>query len=108
MNKKYFKSLIILYIFLFTYGIANAATAGSTAWSGELLTILENITDKIFTIVGVICLLVLLIGGIYWMTAGGDAERLKKAKQIVIAAVLGLIVVLGARIIMIEISNIGA
>ncbi|MDD5639920.1 MAG: hypothetical protein PHR47_03970 [Candidatus Pacebacteria bacterium] len=110
MNKKYFQGFIIItvYILLFTHKIANAGTSGTTAWSGEVLDILANITDKIFTLVGVICLLVLVIGGIYWMTAGGDAERIRKAKQIIIAAVCGLIIALGSKMITTEISNIGS
>jgi hypothetical protein len=84
-----------------------SAAPATTAWSGTLLVILQNITDKIFTVVGIICLLVLLIGGIVWMTAGGDTEKVKKAKEIIIAAVLGLVVILGAKIIMSEVSNLG-
>jgi hypothetical protein len=31
-----------------------------------------------------------------WMTSGGNEERVKKAKQILIAAIIGLVIILSA------------
>jgi len=34
--------------------------------------------------------------GLMWMTAGGNEDRIKKARQILIAAIIGLVIVLSA------------
>ena len=38
----------------------------------------------------------ILIGGFQWMTAGGNEERVEKAKKLLIAAIIGLLIILAA------------
>lgn len=43
---------------------------------------------------GVIAISVIAYGGFIWMTSGGSPERINKAKQILISAVIGLVIIL--------------
>lgn len=47
-------------------------------------------------IAGVAAFIFLLIGGVRWITAGGDKDALQKAQKIVIQALIGLAVVFSA------------
>lgn len=48
----------------------------------------------------VLSLIFLIIGGIMWMTSGGNKEGLEKARATVTYAIIGLVLGLGAFIIM--------
>lgn len=50
----------------------------------------------VLSFVGVLFLILMIYAGLTWMTAGGNKEQVSKAKSLMINAVLGLIVVMGA------------
>ncbi len=58
--------------------------------------IIGNIISVILSFLGVIFLVLMVYGGYMWMTAMGSEEKVKKAQQLIQAAVIGLIVVVGA------------
>jgi Zn-dependent protease with chaperone function len=45
---------------------------------------------------GIIAVIIVLYGGFMWMTAGGNEERITKAKQILTAGVIGLVIIIMA------------
>lgn len=45
---------------------------------------------------GIIAVVIVLYGGFMWMTAGGNEERITKAKQILTAGVIGLVIIIMA------------
>ena len=61
-----------------------------------LHSIITLIFNTIITISGVIFLIMLLIGGIQYLTGAGNEEATGKAKKLMIDAVVGLIIVLAA------------
>jgi len=46
--------------------------------------------------IGIVLLVLLLLAGFNWMTAGGDTEKVKKAQQQIKNAIIGLIVIVAA------------
>ena len=48
------------------------------------------------SLVGVIFLLLIVIGGFKWMTSGGNADKVKQARQTIFNAVIGVIIVVAA------------
>ena len=58
--------------------------------------IIGNIISVILSFLGVIFLILMVYGGYMWMTAMGNEEKVKKAQALIVAAVLGLIIVVGA------------
>lgn len=55
---------------------------------------IAKIIRTILGLLGVIAVIIVLWGGFVWMTAGGGAEKVDKAKKILINGVIGLAIVL--------------
>lgn len=83
--------------------------------SGSAGTVLENMgspEDKITSIIGTILsfvgvafLILMIYGGILWMTSQGNDTQIKKAKGILINGIIGLIIVVLAYAITAYIGN---
>lgn len=82
-------------------------TIGTTLTLGtsDLKTTVINIIQWVLGLLGLIAVVMILIGGFQWMTAGGNEEKVAGAKKIISAAVIGLIVVLLAWAIVIFVVN---
>lgn len=64
---------------------------------GEKTTIekvLTNIMNWIIGITGVIAAIFLIIGGILYMTAGGDPNKIGAAKTTLTSAIIGVVIIL--------------
>jgi type IV secretory pathway VirB2 component (pilin) len=55
-----------------------------------------SLINVVLTILGIVLLLIIIYAGFLWMTAGGDSEQTKKAKDWMLNAVIGLIIILAA------------
>ncbi|MBI4281340.1 IPT/TIG domain-containing protein, partial [Candidatus Uhrbacteria bacterium] len=55
-----------------------------------------NIIRIFLGLLGVVAITLILVGGFLWMTAAGNEEKIAKAKQLLLNAVIGLAIVLGA------------
>ncbi|MBI4449819.1 hypothetical protein HY634_02065 [Candidatus Uhrbacteria bacterium] len=53
----------------------------------------------IFGITGSLALIMFAVGGFWWLTAGGVADRIEKGKKTLVAAVIGIIIIFGAWVI---------
>ena len=71
-------------------GVLNAACAGQDLTLGQVLGFVVTIA---FVIAVLIALFFLLWGGIKWITSGGDKGGVEAARNQIIAAVIGLIIV---------------
>ena len=69
----------------------SAGTAGLDTKT-DLQTAIGRPIGYLFGVIGVIFLAVTLLGGFIWMTAGGNEEKVHKAKQFIGNGVNGLIV----------------
>ncbi|MBU0731727.1 pilin [Patescibacteria group bacterium] len=58
--------------------------------------IVVNIINWILGILALIAVIMILVGGFKWMTAGGNEEKVEGAKKLLIAAVIGLVIILAA------------
>ena len=67
-------------------------------WVGE-------ITGWILWAVGAVCVIFIIWGGIRYATSGGDAEKVKKAKNTLLYALIGLAVALLAGVIVSLVTN---
>ena len=54
-------------------------------------TVIKNITTWFSTILYLLVVLFIIIGAFYYLTAGGDTEKTKKAKGYILGAVIALI-----------------
>jgi len=106
MIKKLFTKLAI-FAFLFALLIP-ATTVQATDWENsfgfddptiqniagsnqdlELNETIANIINLVLGFLGLIAVVIILIGGFKWMTAGGNEEKVGEAKKLLIAGLIG-------------------
>lgn len=68
----------------------DAAGCGQT--KDSLPNLIKNIVNAIIGVLGIVAVIVIIIGGITFMTSSGDAGKIKKAKDTILYAAIGLIV----------------
>ncbi len=85
------------------YGLSETANkipafANQTQMSGNafLNSKIGSIIGVVLSFVGVIFLILMIYAGLVWMTAQGNQEQVNKAKDLMINAIIGLIIVLAA------------
>lgn len=59
-------------------------------------TIVFTIVNTALIFLGTITLILMLVAGFLWLTAAGEEEKIKKAKDIIGGATIGLVIVLGS------------
>lgn len=77
----------------------NAVNAANTFGAADEDTLLETVGSLINVLLGflgVIFLILIIYAGLLWMTAGGAEDNVKKAKQILLNSVIGLVILLSA------------
>lgn len=71
------------------------ATAGEANLpEADFTQVVGRIIGAAFSLIGVIFLLLLIYGGLLWMTSRGNEEIVKRAKELIISAVIGLLIVI--------------
>ena len=55
--------------------------------------IISKIIILILGFLGLIMVILIIIAGFQWMTAGGNSETIKKAKERITSAIIGLIII---------------
>jgi glucose uptake protein GlcU len=71
--------------------------------------VLENIRYAMWIIFGLFAVIMFIIAGFYFLTAGGDPDRVAKSRSMVIYGVIGIIVaILGYSIVSILMAVVGA
>ena len=61
--------------------------------------ILTDAINVFSVIVGVISVIMIIVGGFHYITSGGSQEKVKKAKDTLVYAIIGLIIVALAQVI---------
>lgn len=74
----------------------NAPFQPITKGSNDLAGIVGTVIEAFLGLLGVLFLVYILYAGYSWMTAGGDEEKVKKAKETLTRAVIGLIIIIAA------------
>lgn len=57
---------------------------------------LQSILTTVYFWAGIVCVLVIIVAGFFYVTSAGNAATIKKAKDALLGAVIGLIVVMMA------------
>jgi len=116
--KRYLKFVILLstiFCLLFIFNTCLAAAAddclsrpdeGATLWNNmqdcrkcgtctldDFIRIAVNGSKILLGFVGSLALLAFIVGGVIFLTSGGNAEQVTKGKQIILGAVIGLVIV---------------
>lgn len=103
-------ALLVLILFFFTANVTAFDFSGTTgldeagfragysieAEENNVESIIGNVITTILSLVGVLFLVLMIYGGFMWMSDRGNEEKAEKAKKIIIAAVVGLIIVMAS------------
>ncbi|HSD12073.1 MAG TPA: pilin [Patescibacteria group bacterium] len=94
------RALPLLVVALFATPQATLAFSGDPLHPLGSDTTVELIVGRVITVIlgllGSLSLVMFIFGGLTWMTAQGNEEKIKKAKNTIVYAVLGLIIAFGA------------
>ena len=105
LNKKLFISVFILFIFLapvtawgqgaglLTNGAYDVATNSGVDTTSRIPDFIGNLVNGIFAIVAVIFLAFTVLGGVMWIMAGGNEEKVTRAKKFIGGGIDGMIVI---------------
>ena len=78
--------------------LENLKKVGKIGFGAETPTdpklIIANIIQVVIGFVGIIFLILIIVGGVQWMTSGGNQETVKKAKGTIASSTIGLLIVL--------------
>ena len=55
-----------------------------------------KVINVLMGFLGIVAVVIILIGGFKWMTAGGDESKVEEAKKLMTAGVIGLAIVLAS------------
>ena len=59
-------------------------------------TMIADIINIVLTLLGIVAVIIVLLGGFKWMTAGGNEDKVSEAKKLLGAGVVGLVIILAA------------
>ena len=77
-------------------GINDFADAGINLGTRDLKETIASIVNILLGFLGILTTLLILYGGFIWMTSRGNADKVDKAKRIIINGVVGLAIVLSS------------
>jgi hypothetical protein len=69
---------------------------GTGLADAELEDTAVNIIKTVLSLLGLIALVIILMGGFKWMTSGGNEEKVGEAKKLLGAGVVGIVIILAA------------
>ncbi len=88
-------------------GLIGVPPPSGTA-QGDLAQVILRIINYVLAIVGVVALAYLVYGGFMYITSAGNEDRVEAAKQIIINAVIGIVVIgVAAAIVNFVIRGVG-
>ena len=85
----------------FQLGINNAGAAAAKGglFQGKIADVLVTVIKFFLSLIGLIAVAAIIYGGFLYVTAIGDEKKSERAKEVIIYAVIGLIVIGAAALI---------
>lgn len=74
-------------------------TCPTSTSTNNINTLLKKIVNIISAIVGVVAVIMIVFGGFKYITSGGDSNNVSSAKNTIIYAIIGLVIVALAQLI---------
>lgn len=70
--------------------------SGIALGNQDLRTTAANIINVALSLLGIIAVVIVLIGGFKWMTAGGSEDKVSEARQLIFSGIIGLAIIMSA------------
>lgn len=71
-------------------------SSGGISGTDKVNVLIKNTISSLFTVAGVVVLAYIIWAGFIFMTSGGESEKKEKAQKQIIAAVIGLLIIVFA------------
>ncbi len=78
------------------YGASEAGATGGIQNSQTVESLVANVVSSALTLIGVLFFILTIYAGVTWMLARGNEEYNKRALSTLIAAIIGLIIVIAS------------
>lgn len=75
----------------FEQGLGNKLTTNA-----DLPQVIGRVINIVLGFLGIVAVVMIIIGGFIWMTAAGNEEKVEKAKKLLTAGLIGLVIILSA------------
>lgn len=80
--------------------ISNACNGSNKGFcnnqSASVYTVIKNLINILITIGGIVAVVMIVVGGITYTTSAGDSTQIKRAKDTIVYAIVGLVVAIMA------------
>ncbi len=80
-------------------GNTQDTATNSTQATNNLNTTISNLINTLSVVVGIVAVIMIIVGGFRYVTSGGKEESIKSAKNTIMYALIGLVIVALAQII---------
>lgn len=80
---------------------ANGSYNCSIPWIGEYI---QAIYNYAFAVAGILAAIMLMAGGLIWLTSGGDSGKVGQAKTIITSSIIGLVILFSSYLILYQIN----
>jgi len=67
-----------------------------------------NVLNFLLSVTGIIAIIGLIVGAIFYLTSYGDEERMEKGKKILVASIIGIIIAFSALVIVRQVAGLVA
>ncbi len=74
----------------------SAATLDNPLQTTDIRDVIGRLIQAVLGVTGSIALFMFVYGGFLWLISGGEADKVKKGKDVMKWAILGLVVIVGA------------
>jgi len=81
---------------LYNVGVQDTNAAYADANQSTLTIFIGNVIAVFLGLLGVVFLILMIVAGFNWMTAGGNEEKVSKAGHTIKVAIIGLLIVIGS------------
>jgi len=85
------------------YGILGQSAPAAVSGGASLATILRNVLNFLLSMVGILAMIMLVVGGMMYFAAAGDEKKADTAKAIVKYSIIGIAVALASLVIVTQI-----
>jgi len=80
-------------------GVSLTGSGGCTDDSSQFTKVIRLVIQIISVIAGIASVIMIIVGGLKYITSGGDSSSIASAKNTIIYAIIGLVVVVLAQVI---------
>ena len=58
--------------------------------------IVASVIRIILGFLGIVAVIIILLGGFKWMTAGGNEDKVAEARKLIVSGIIGLVIIMAA------------